>query len=37
MTALETPPGRVEVHGVHKSFGTNEVLHGVDLVSSPAA
>ncbi|MGK5113749.1 MULTISPECIES: amino acid ABC transporter ATP-binding protein [unclassified Geodermatophilus] len=28
-------PGRVEVHGVHKSFGTLEVLHGVDLVVEP--
>jgi len=37
MSALETPPGRVEVHGVHKSFGTNEVLHGVDLVVEPGS
>ncbi len=30
-------PGRVEVHGVHKSFGTLEVLHGVDLVVEPGS
>ncbi|MBJ7453597.1 MAG: amino acid ABC transporter ATP-binding protein, partial [Blastococcus sp.] len=41
MTAApETPavrPGRVEVHGVHKSFGTLEVLHDVDLVVEPGS
>jgi polar amino acid transport system ATP-binding protein len=35
MTALGTRPGRVEVHGVHKSFAGVEVLHGVDLVVEP--
>jgi polar amino acid transport system ATP-binding protein len=33
-TAIERP-GRVEVHGVHKSYGGVEVLHGVDLVVEP--
>jgi len=28
-------PGRVEVHGVHKSYAGTEVLHGVDLVVEP--
>jgi polar amino acid transport system ATP-binding protein len=28
-------PGRVEVHGVHKSYAGVEVLHGVDLVVEP--
>jgi polar amino acid transport system ATP-binding protein len=27
--------GLVEVHGVHKSYGGTEVLHGVDLVVEP--
>jgi polar amino acid transport system ATP-binding protein len=31
----DTRPGRVEVHGVHKSYGGVEVLHGVDLVVEP--
>src|SRR4051794_1904144 len=35
MTAVDTRPGRVEVHGVHKSYGGVEVLHGVDLVVEP--
>jgi polar amino acid transport system ATP-binding protein len=40
MNAPATPSagpraGRVEVHGVHKSFGGVEVLHGVDLVVEP--
>ncbi|MBB3675018.1 amino acid ABC transporter ATP-binding protein [Modestobacter versicolor] len=40
MTAVELPttdtrPGRVEVHGVHKSYAGVEVLHGVDLVVEP--
>jgi polar amino acid transport system ATP-binding protein len=35
MTALQTRPGRVEVHAVHKSYGGVEVLHGVDLVVEP--
>jgi polar amino acid transport system ATP-binding protein len=35
MTAVVSPPGRVEVHGVHKSYGGVEVLHGVDLVVEP--
>jgi polar amino acid transport system ATP-binding protein len=38
--AAELPavrPGRVEVHGVHKSFGTLEVLHDVDLVVEPGS
>ncbi|GHE07098.1 amino acid ABC transporter ATP-binding protein [Klenkia taihuensis] len=37
MTAVDTRPGRVEVHGVHKSFGAHEVLHGVDLVVEPGS
>ena len=35
MTAVTTRPGRVEVHGVHKSYVGVEVLHGVDLVVEP--
>jgi polar amino acid transport system ATP-binding protein len=35
MTAVEARPGRVEVHGVHKSYAGTEVLHGVDLVVEP--
>ena len=35
MTAVEVRPGRVEVHGVHKSYAGVEVLHGVDLVVEP--
>jgi polar amino acid transport system ATP-binding protein len=37
MTAAveESRPGRVEVHGVHKSYAGVEVLHGVDLVVEP--
>ncbi len=36
MTAVQdTRPGRVEVHGVHKSYAGVEVLHGVDLVVEP--
>jgi polar amino acid transport system ATP-binding protein len=31
----DTRPGRVEVHGVHKSYAGVEVLHGVDLVLEP--
>ncbi|WP_229827448.1 amino acid ABC transporter ATP-binding protein [Klenkia taihuensis] len=34
---MDTRPGRVEVHGVHKSFGAHEVLHGVDLVVEPGS
>ena len=34
MTAATTV-GRVEVHGVHKSYDGVEVLHGVDLVVEP--
>src|SRR3954462_11651390 len=30
-----TRPGRVAVHGVHKSFGAVEVLHGIDLTVEP--
>jgi polar amino acid transport system ATP-binding protein len=38
VTAVADPrPGRVEVHGVHKSFGTLEVLHDVDLVVEPGS
>jgi polar amino acid transport system ATP-binding protein len=37
VTAVDTRPGRVEVHGVHKSFGAHEVLHGVDLVVEPGS
>src|SRR5829696_7730877 len=42
MTAAAPPTpavrtGRVEVHGVHKSFGTLEVLHDVDLVVEPGS
>jgi len=37
MTAVAQRPGRVEVHGVHKSFGTLEVLHDVDLVVEPGS
>jgi polar amino acid transport system ATP-binding protein len=33
--ATEVRPGRVEVHGVHKSYAGTEVLHGVDLVVEP--
>jgi len=35
VTAVQTRPGRVEVHGVRKSYGGVEVLHGVDLVVEP--
>jgi polar amino acid transport system ATP-binding protein len=35
MTAVTPRPGRVEVDGVHKSYGAVEVLHGVDLVVEP--
>ena len=35
MTAVDVRPGRVEVHGVHKSYAGVEVLHGVDLVVEP--
>jgi polar amino acid transport system ATP-binding protein len=35
MTAVDARPGRVEVHGVHKSYAGTEVLHGVDLVVEP--
>src|SRR6478735_490227 len=36
MTATTTErEGLVEVHGVHKSYGTLEVLSGVDLVVKP--
>jgi polar amino acid transport system ATP-binding protein len=35
MTAVQGRPGRVEVHGVHKSYAGVEVLHGVDLVVEP--
>jgi polar amino acid transport system ATP-binding protein len=35
MTAVASRPGRVEVHGVHKSYAGVEVLHGVDLVVEP--
>ncbi|CCH87591.1 Putative arginine/ornithine ABC transport ATP-binding protein [Modestobacter italicus] len=35
MTAVGVGPGRVEVHGVHKSYAGTEVLHGVDLVVEP--
>ena len=35
MTSVDTRPGRVEVHGVHKSYAGVEVLHGVDLVVEP--
>ena len=35
MTTTIERPGRVEVHGVHKSYGGVEVLHGVDLVVEP--
>jgi polar amino acid transport system ATP-binding protein len=35
MTAVTVRPGRVEVHGVHKSYAGTEVLHGVDLVVEP--
>ena len=37
MTAVAPRPGRVEVHGVHKSFGTLEVLNDVDLVVEPGS
>jgi polar amino acid transport system ATP-binding protein len=37
VTAAAVRPGRVEVHGVHKSFGTLEVLQGVDLVVEPGS
>jgi polar amino acid transport system ATP-binding protein len=37
MTGVALRPGRVEVHGVHKSFGTLEVLHDVDLVVEPGS
>jgi len=38
MTAVtDVRPGRVEVHGVHKSFGTLEVLRDVDLVVEPGS
>jgi polar amino acid transport system ATP-binding protein len=37
MRAAAVRPGRVEVHGVHKSFGTLEVLHDVDLVVEPGS
>jgi len=29
--------GLVEIHGVHKSYGAHEVLHGVDLVVEPGS
>jgi polar amino acid transport system ATP-binding protein len=35
MTTLAPTVGRVEVHGVHKSYNGVEVLHGVDLVVEP--
>ena len=36
MTAVDqVRAGRVEVHGVHKSYAGVEVLHGVDLVVEP--
>ncbi len=35
MTAATARAGRVEVHGVHKSYAGTEVLHGVDLVVEP--
>jgi polar amino acid transport system ATP-binding protein len=35
VTAVATRPGRVEVHGVHKSYSGVEVLHGIDLVVEP--
>jgi polar amino acid transport system ATP-binding protein len=35
MTTVTARPGRVEVHGVHKSYAGVEVLHGVDLVVEP--
>jgi len=35
VTAVQSRPGRVEVHGVRKSYGGVEVLHGVDLVVEP--
>ncbi len=35
MTAVTARPGRVEVHGVHKSYAGVEVLHGVELVVEP--
>jgi polar amino acid transport system ATP-binding protein len=35
MTTLTPTVGRVEVHGVHKSYSGVEVLHGVDLVVEP--
>jgi polar amino acid transport system ATP-binding protein len=35
VTAVVPRPGRVEVHGVHKSYAGVEVLHGVDLVVEP--
>ncbi|GAB3086317.1 amino acid ABC transporter ATP-binding protein [Isoptericola nanjingensis] len=34
-TAHEGAAGRVEVHGLHKSFGTLEVLRDVDLTFEP--
>jgi polar amino acid transport system ATP-binding protein len=35
VSATAARPGRVEVHGVHKSYAGVEVLHGVDLVVEP--
>ncbi|SHG70542.1 amino acid ABC transporter ATP-binding protein [Geodermatophilus nigrescens] len=35
MTTVAVRPGRVEVHGVSKSYGGVEVLHDVDLVVEP--
>ncbi|MGY1693340.1 amino acid ABC transporter ATP-binding protein [Geodermatophilus sp. SYSU D00814] len=35
MTTVAARRGRVEVHGVHKSYAGVEVLHGVDLVVEP--
>jgi len=35
MTVTTEREGLVEVHGVHKSYGTLEVLSGVDLVVKP--
>jgi polar amino acid transport system ATP-binding protein len=35
MTAVAGRLGRIEVHGVHKSYAGVEVLHGVDLVVEP--
>ncbi|MGW2694980.1 amino acid ABC transporter ATP-binding protein [Streptomyces sp. NPDC001296] len=32
---LSTPPAAVEVHDVHKSFGTHRVLNGIELTVRP--